>query len=94
MTCFISINLVTLTTLELFGTWLSYIINRTGVAGDVRYHMSRVWCHMSHFFIIIIIFFGQSGGVSCWRVCYQRGLPRLFFMYPAGSNTYLAASVC
>ena len=23
------------------------------------------------------IFFLQSGGASCWRVCYQRGLPRL-----------------
>ena len=23
---------------------------------------------------------GQSGGASWWRVCYQRGLPRLVFM--------------
>ena len=23
---------------------------------------------------------GQSGGASRWRVCYQRGLPRLVFM--------------
>ena len=23
--------------------------------------------------------FGQSGGASRWRVCYQRGLPRLVF---------------
>ena len=22
---------------------------------------------------------GQSGGASCWRVCYQQGLPRLAF---------------
>ena len=28
--------------------------------------------------IIIIFLIGQSGGASWWRVCYQRGLPRLF----------------
>ena len=32
-------------------------------------HMSRVTCH--------IFFFGQSGEAYWWRVCYQRGLPRL-----------------
>ena len=24
---------------------------------------------------------GQSGGASQWRVCYQRGLPRLVFLF-------------
>ena len=24
---------------------------------------------------------GQSGGASRWRVCYQRGLPRLVYVY-------------
>ena len=38
----------------------------------VSRHVSRVTCH--HFFIF---FFGQSGEVYWWRVCYQRGLPRL-----------------
>ena len=37
--------------------------------------MTGVMCHVSgvrcHFF------FGQSGGASRWRVCYQQGLPRL-----------------
>ena len=38
----------------------------------VTCHLSPVTCHMSHFF-----FFLQNGEVSQWRVCYQRGLPRL-----------------
>ena len=49
---------------------------------SVTYHMSRVtcpmsrvMCHMSH--ILFLIFFGQSGEAYWWRVCYQRGLPRL-----------------
>ena len=51
---------------------------------------SPVTCHRSNFlfYILIYIFFfllflrkkiGQSGGASQWRVCYQRGLPRLVF---------------
>ena len=55
----------------------------------VTCHLSPVTCHMSHVFFLffIYIFFsssfftlkqiGQSGGASCRRVCYQRGLPRL-----------------
>ena len=38
-------------------------------------HMSHVTCHVSWF----TDFFFQSPGVSQWRVCYQQGLPRLFF---------------
>ena len=38
----------------------------------VTFHVSRVTCHMSH-----VTFFGQSGEDYWWRVCYQRGLPRL-----------------
>ena len=45
----------------------------------VTCHMSHVTCHMS--FCLFLFFFGQSGGASCWRVCYQRGLPRLFCFY-------------
>ena len=45
---------------------------------DVVCHVSHVTCHMSHVTIIyIFIYFGQSGEVYRWRVCYQRGLPRL-----------------
>ena len=36
--------------------------------------MSEVTCHMSS---VKKIFIGQSGETSRWRVCYQRGLPRL-----------------
>ena len=47
----------------------------------VMCHVSRVTCHMSHvtiFFLFSFSFlFGQSGEVYQWRVCYQRGLPRL-----------------
>ena len=50
----------------------------------VTCHMSRVTCHMEFFLIFFLIFFlfflfGQSGEVYRWRVCYQRGLPRLVF---------------
>ena len=40
----------------------------------VMCHMSCVTCHLSH---ITSSFFGQRVGASQWRVCYQRGLPRL-----------------
>ena len=45
----------------------------------VTSHMSHVTCHMSHLFIYFIFFFGQSCGAYRWRVCYQRGLPRLVY---------------
>ena len=58
----------------------------------VMCHLSRVTCHLSHVNIFFFFFFftqkklenyplkkiGQNGGASRWRVCYQRGLPRLF----------------
>ena len=39
----------------------------------VTCHMSRVTCHN------FLFFFGKSGEAYRWRVCYQRGLPRLVF---------------
>ena len=36
-------------------------------------HILNVTCHMSH----VNFFFLQSGEAYCWRVCFQRGLPRL-----------------
>ena len=42
----------------------------------VRCHMSHVTCQVLHVFFSSS-FWGQSGRVSLWRVCYQRGLPRL-----------------
>ena len=55
----------------------------------VTCHLSPVTCHLSHvkktlFHIkkkkkYSVTKVGQSGGASRWRVCYQRGLPRLVF---------------
>ena len=50
----------------------------------VTCHVSHVTCHMSIFFIFLF-FFGQSGQAYRWRVCYQRGLPRLV-IYILGSS--------
>ena len=44
----------------------------------VTCHMSPVTCHLSH--VTCHKKIGQSGEASRWRVCYQRGLPRLVFM--------------
>ena len=38
-------------------------------------------CHVSHVTIFFLSFFGQSGEGHWWRVCYQRGLPRLVFSH-------------
>ena len=55
----------------------------------VTCHMPHVTYHVSHFLLVccyekkckkklyIYFFRGQFGGPSWWRVCYQRGLPRL-----------------
>ena len=45
----------------------------------VRCHMSNVRCQVSGVKKNSSSFFfsGQSGAASRWRVCYQRGLPRL-----------------
>ena len=45
----------------------------------VTCHMSRVTCHVSHVILFFFFFFRQSGEAYRWRVCYQRGLPRLVF---------------
>ena len=47
----------------------------------VMCHMSCVTGHMStkKFEKVQKGFFGQSDGASGWRVCYQRGLPRVVF---------------
>ena len=43
--------------------------------------VSCVVCHMSclacFFVVVFCCFFGQSGEAYWWRVCYERGLPRL-----------------
>ena len=54
----------------------------------VTCHVSRVTCHVSHviYLFIFYLFFGQSGEAYRWRVCYQRGLPRLVFTHTAYYN--------
>ena len=42
--------------------------------------VSCVTCHVSHVNFFNIIFL-LSGEPSRWRVCYQRGLPRLVFFW-------------
>ena len=44
----------------------------------VTCHVSGVTCHVSGVTCILyILFFEKKGEASRWRVCYQRGLPRL-----------------
>ena len=52
----------------------------------VTCHMSRVACQVSQVIIILIFFFGQSGEAYRWRVCYQRGLPRLVLKKSGGPS--------
>ena len=60
----------------------------------VRCHVLPVMCHVlrvtcQQFFFTFFFYkkklsfkkIGQSGGASRWRVCYQRGLPRLVLAY-------------
>ena len=65
-----------------------YVLCVTCHVSHVTCHMSRVTCHVSHVKNTFFYNFfkkknyttkniGQSGGASRWRVCYQRGLPRL-----------------
>ena len=47
-------------------------------------HMSCVTCrHVSKCFVVLFFcfsFFWENGRANKWRVCYQRGLPRLVFL--------------
>ena len=49
----------------------------------VTCHVSHVTCHVSH--VMCRVYFkkysGQSGEAYLWRVCYQRGLPRLVYSH-------------
>ena len=42
----------------------------------VMCHVSCVTCHVSYIYFFLL----QNGGASWWRVCYQRGRPRLVFI--------------
>ena len=62
--------------------------------------MSFIFIFLKHFFIkkkyITILIpqkkFGQSGGAIRWRVCYQRGLPRLVFFLSTAFRFNLTGS--
>ena len=65
---------------------MCHVSHVTCHVSHVTCHLSRVICHMSTFCFTFLQKkekfnpsekIGQSGGVSWWRVCYQRGLPRL-----------------
>ena len=53
--------------------------------------MKKGGCHMSpvNFFLnfFLLNFFLQSCGAGWWRVCYQRGLPHLVFIWVEGSRS-------
>ena len=57
----------------------------------VTCHVSCFMCHMSHVtcHMYFLFFFGQSGEAYRWRVCYQRGQPRLV-LYEVAAGTLLA----
>ena len=47
-------------------------------------HLSHVTCHVSpvtFYFLFFIVLQKKWCGASRWKVCYQRGLPRLVFFY-------------
>ena len=58
----------------------------------VRCHVSGVRCQVSDAMcqvsgvMFFCVFFGQSGWASRWRVCYQRGLPRLVLLEQLAIN--------
>ena len=54
----------------------------------VTRHVSHVTCHVSHVIIFSSSFSGQSGEAYRWRVCYQRGLPRLVLISVDKLNFY------
>ena len=46
----------------------------------IAYQVSHVTCQVSHIHCIFSVGGGQNDGASKWRVCYQRGLPRLVLL--------------
>ena len=53
------------------------------------HHVSHVTCHMSGVTLHVSL---QRGGASWWRVCYQRGLPRLVY-FPLLFHSYMFKSI-
>ena len=64
----------------------------SGVGCQVSGVTCHVSCVMRHL-LLYIFFFGQSDRASPWRVCYQRGLPRLVsFLSPLNICTIFLKS--
>ena len=44
-------------------------------------HVSHVRCQVSNVtsFFLLLLLFRQLGGASWWRICHQRGVPRLVY---------------
>ena len=53
------------------------------------HHLSRVTCQVSQD-IFLYIFFGQTGGFSCLRVCYPWGIPHLVLVHVENITTGLS----
>ena len=58
----------------------NYVSHVTCHLSPVKCHLSHVTCQMSKKSYPLKN--GQSGVASWWRVCYQRGLPRLVYLSP------------
>ena len=65
-------------TLQNMSHAMCHVSSVTRHVSCVTYHISHVTCHMSCVTCTMCsFFFLQSGEVFGWRVCYERGLPRL-----------------
>ena len=63
----------------------------------VTCHVLCVTCHMSPLFFFVLFsffssFFRQIGEASCWRICYQLGLPSLGYIYLLGKDKRVFSS--
>ena len=63
---------------ELLREWSSYTCVMCHVS-HITCHMSPVTCHLYFFYFFYLKFFLQSVAASRWRVCYQQGIPHLFY---------------
>ena len=67
-------------------SFVMYDMSRvTSDMSHVTCHVSHVTCPMSHIiiiFLLLLLFFCQSGEAYRWWVCYQRGLLRLVYTEP------------
>ena len=58
----------------------------TSYMSCVTWYLSHVSCHVSNITFFFLFLFFWSGEAYRWMVCYQRGLPRLFFIFKTIHN--------